>query len=197
MGVRWNPDTPAGAGVTVVAVEPGSAAARGGLAVGDRIVQFAGVDVDSPAHFRSLVLAARNPVAVRVLRGKNAEPVELTLTLVGNPSRLGITWRGDDAEPGVVILNRVLPGSAAEAAGLHVNDRIYRVAGRDFATADDFRDLITSAGRPRSSSRSNRTARCARSRSTCPPNRPRPRPPNRAASNGRGGRHRPPYSQGR
>jgi C-terminal processing protease CtpA/Prc len=82
-------------------------------------------------------------VAVRVLRGKSAEPVELTLTLVGNPTRLGITWRSDDAEPGVAILNRVLPGSAADAAGLHVNDRIYRVAGHDFATAEEFRELIT------------------------------------------------------
>ena len=145
LGVRWNPDTPPGAGVAVVSVEPGSAAARGGLAVGDRIVEFAGAEVDSPAHFRALVLAARNPVAVRVMRGKNPEPVELSLTLLGNPSRLGITWRTDDAEPGVVILNRVLPGSAAEAAGLHVGDRIYRIAGRDFATADDFRGLITSA----------------------------------------------------
>jgi hypothetical protein len=143
LGVRWNPDTPAGTGVSVVAVEPGSAAARGGVAVGDRIVQFAGVETDSPAHFRTLVLAARNPVAVRVLRGKSAEPVELTLSLVGNPTRLGITWRSDDAEPGVIILSRVLPGSAAEAAGLHVNDRIYRVAGHDFVTADEFRELIT------------------------------------------------------
>jgi hypothetical protein len=143
LGVRWNPDSPAGSGVAVVSIEPNSAAAKGGLKVGDRIVQFAGIETDSPANFRSLVLAAHNPVAVRVLRGKNAEPVELTLTLVGNPTRLGITWRSDDAEPGVVILNRVLPGSAADAAGLHVGDRIYRVAGHDFATADEFRELIT------------------------------------------------------
>jgi len=145
LGVRWNPDTLAGTGVSVVSVEPGSAAARGGVMAGDRIVKFGGVETDSPAHFRTLVLAARNPVAVQVLRGKSAEPVELTLTLVGNPTRLGITWRSDDAEPGVVILNRVLPGSAAEAAGLHVNDRIYQVAGHDFATADAFRQLVTSA----------------------------------------------------
>ena len=83
-----------------------------------------------------------------MLRGKNAEPVDLTLTLVGNPTRLGISWRSDDAEPGVVILSRVLPGSAADAAGLHVNDRIYRLAGHDFATADEFRELITTLAGP-------------------------------------------------
>ena len=44
-------------GRAVVAVEPGSAAARGGVLVGDRIVQFAGVDTDSPAGFRTIVLA--------------------------------------------------------------------------------------------------------------------------------------------
>ncbi len=142
LGVRWDPNTPAGAGVTVVAVEPGSAAARGGMLASDRIVQFAGVDTESPAGFRAVVLAARNPVPVRVVRGKHSEPVDLTLTLVGNPTRLGISWRSDDAEPGVVILTRVLPGSAADLAGLHVNDRIYRIAGRDFATADDFHKLV-------------------------------------------------------
>ncbi|HEY1786334.1 MAG TPA: M20/M25/M40 family metallo-hydrolase [Pirellulales bacterium] len=143
LGVRWNPDTLSGTGVLVVSVEPGSAAARGGVLPVDRIVEFAGVETKSPDRFRTVVLAARNPVAVRVLRGKSAEPVELTLTLVGNPTRLGISWRGDDAEPGAVILSRVLPGSAADMAGLHVNDRIYRIAGHDFATADEFRELIT------------------------------------------------------
>jgi Peptidase family M28/PDZ domain len=143
LGVRWKPETEPGSGVAIVSIEPGSAAAKGGLAVGDRIVQFAGVDVDSPAQFRPLVSAARNPVAIRVLRGKNAEPVDLALNLVGNPTRLGITWRSDDAEPGVVILTRVLPGSAADAAGLHLNDRIYRIAGHDFATSEEFRQLVT------------------------------------------------------
>ena len=43
----------------------------------------------------------------------------------------------------MVILSRVLPGSAADVAGLHVNDRIYRIAGHDFATSDEFRELMT------------------------------------------------------
>ena len=81
----------------------------------------------------------------------------------------------DDAEPGVVILTRVLPGSAAEAAGLHVNDRIYRLAGRDFATADEFHNLIKTLSAAVGARR--RIARPdGKVRLTCRPNRHRPRP---------------------
>jgi S1-C subfamily serine protease len=41
-------------------------------------------------------------------------------------------WRVDDAEPGVVILSHVVPGSPAAWAGLRAGDRIYQVGGRNF-----------------------------------------------------------------
>jgi C-terminal processing protease CtpA/Prc len=72
----------------------------------------------------------------------------LTLNLRGNPSRLGISWRTDDAEPGVVIVNRVVPGSAAEMAGVRVGDRIYRINGQTFADAEAFRQAATQATGP-------------------------------------------------
>ncbi|HTU25008.1 MAG TPA: M20/M25/M40 family metallo-hydrolase [Pirellulales bacterium] len=148
LGVRWNPNAAPGTGVTVVSIEPGSAAAKAGLAVGDRVVRFAGAPIESPEQFRSLVLSARSPVAAQIMRAGKSEPVELTIQLAGSPTRVGITWRVDDAEPGAVILNRVLPGSAADAAGLHVNDRIYRVAGHDFANESEFRERLKEATGP-------------------------------------------------
>src|SRR5262249_19193344 len=89
-----------------------------------------------------LVLTAQNPVKLLVLHQGSDAPQEVSVDLAGAPSRLGITWRVDDAEPGAVALVRVLPASAADAAGLKLNDRIYSVSGQRFATSDEFRKLI-------------------------------------------------------
>ncbi len=118
LGLRWDPRSGPGQGVVVTAVDRNGPAAAAGLKPKDRIRQFAGHETDTAENFRALVLAAHNPVLVRVERPGSEEPVELTLTLAGNPSRLGITWRTDDAEAGVPILNRVLAGSPADLAGL-------------------------------------------------------------------------------
>ena len=64
------------------------------------------------------------------------------MTLLGSPLRWGIVWRIDDAEPGVVILTHVVPGSPAARAGLCAGDRIYQVAGRDFADESAFARLV-------------------------------------------------------
>ncbi len=93
-------------------------------------------------------MAAKNPVIVRFQRPGSDEPAEATLTLSGSPSRLGITWRTDDAEPGLPILNRVLSGSPADVAGLRVNDRIHRIGGRAFASVDEFRSLAATLAGP-------------------------------------------------
>lgn len=39
------------------------------------------------------------------------------------------------------ILNRVLPGSPGDLAGLRAGDRIHRIAGQEFATDEEFRQL--------------------------------------------------------
>jgi C-terminal processing protease CtpA/Prc len=38
-------------------------------------------------------------------------------------------------------VNRLIPGSPADMAGLRAGDRIYRISGNDFATGDEFREL--------------------------------------------------------
>ncbi|HEY2894106.1 MAG TPA: PDZ domain-containing protein, partial [Pirellulales bacterium] len=80
--------------------------------------------------------------SITVERAGEEEPRELTLALSGDPVRLGISWRTDEAEPGVAIVNRVVAGSLAERAGLHVNDRIDRVSGRLFTSGEEFRKLL-------------------------------------------------------
>jgi len=68
-------------------------------------------------------------------------PVIVPVALDGDPSRLGISWRVNDAEPGVVTLSRVASQSPARRAGLRSKDRIYEIAGTRFANSREFAQL--------------------------------------------------------
>ena len=57
--------------------------------------------------------------------------------------RLGVSWREDEAEPGTILVSRVVAGSAAQAAGLLPGDRIYQVEGRDFRDGREFAELAS------------------------------------------------------
>ena len=143
LGVRWPSDDRERTGLVLTSVTRGSAADRSGLRVGDRIVRFAGREVASGDTFRSDVLRAENPVPVVVERPNEDEPINLSLELSGKPVRLGFSWRENDAEPGVVCLTRIVPGSPAHRAGLRIKDRIYEVGGRRFADSGEFLQLAT------------------------------------------------------
>src|SRR6185295_14367036 len=91
-------------GLKITQVAAGLPAAKAGLRAGDRLLTFAGQDVADGEEFRMLVVAAKNPVAMTIQRAGEEKPQELTATLNGEPLRIGITWRTDDAEPGCVYL---------------------------------------------------------------------------------------------
>lgn len=74
-----------------------------------------------------------------------AGPLAL-VALDEDPSQLGLACRADDAEVGVAILTHVVPHSPSATAGLQSGDRIYRIQGRNFADAREFRQLLDSAG---------------------------------------------------
>lgn len=138
LGVAWDPQTADDGGIELTSVTPGSAAEAAGIRPGDRVVELAGHIIHSGEDLAGAVLSAVNPVRV-VVRPREADaPRELVVQLVGEPIRLGITWRLDEAEPGTVILKQVFPGSAAARSGLRPGDRIYRIAGRDFIDDDQF-----------------------------------------------------------
>ncbi len=63
------------------------------------------------------------------------------VTVDDKPLRLGIAWRLDDSEPGTIVLTHVVSSSPAARAGLRIGDRIYQIAGRDFADEDQFSRL--------------------------------------------------------
>lgn len=142
LGVNWDDAAEKEHGLRVAQVVAGSPADKAGLKIGDRIVQFAGHDVGTGRDFRSLVLAAVNPVAIVIERAGSEKTLELTAELAGDPIRVGISWSSDDAEPRSVIVRRVVPDSPADRAGVKLDDRIEQINGKEFASSDEFEKLL-------------------------------------------------------
>lgn len=128
LGVTW-PENSEGPGLPISRVVSGSAAERAGLQVGDTLLKLNGEELSSGAELRQLLVRAESPVQFELLRRTKTEPESLQVALDGSPTRVGISWRLDEAEPDSVILVRVVPGSPAYEAGLKVGDRLYQVAG--------------------------------------------------------------------
>jgi C-terminal processing protease CtpA/Prc len=148
LGARWKPEPSGGQpGILLESVVAGSAAQRAGLRAGERILRFAGEEVTQD-NFASLVLAAVNPVEAVVQRAGNPEPAEVTVSLTGQPVRVGIAWRVDDAEPTLAQVVRVIPASPAAVAGVRVFDRVYEVNGQRFSSSDDLGKLLNSTEGP-------------------------------------------------
>lgn len=122
----------------VTAVTFNGPAEKGGLRKDDEIVDINGVTPTSEAHLRLEILYAPQPTTVRVRRAGQEELVSLQIEPAGNPVRLGLAWREDDAEPGLLLVTQVIPHSAAAMAGVKVKDRVYRVNGEGFANGQDF-----------------------------------------------------------
>ncbi|MBN2477222.1 MAG: M28 family peptidase [Pirellulales bacterium] len=148
LGVAWQPRSSAADGLRLTRVLYGSPAQKAELRPGDRIVRFAGREIRSGDDLRGAVMGAENPAVAVVRRSGSPEPFEVTVELDGDPVRLGISWRTDDAEPGTVILTHVIPGSPAARAGLRSGDRVYQIAGRDFADDAEFAELAKTLPEP-------------------------------------------------
>jgi Peptidase family M28/PDZ domain len=150
LGLSWDsprtmPGKPAKDTIQVVSVSASSPAAAAGLRPGDVITHFANTRVRNSTHFRQLVMAAVNPVAVTVSRPGVDKPLKLTVRLNGQARRVGISWSDDDAEPGVMVLRRVLSGSSGDVAGLRLRDRVYAIDGKRFRSSREFRDRLAEA----------------------------------------------------
>lgn len=139
LGIAWQ-DEPGGA-VSISRIVAGSPAEQAGLKAGDRVVSVGGQPVRSTDDLAGSLMEAASPAVVGVGRRELELPLEISIPLVGPPTRLGITWRTDEAEPGTVIVTSVAAGSPADRAGLIAGDRIYQVGGHDFATDAGFAEL--------------------------------------------------------
>jgi hypothetical protein len=134
-------------GVVLTGIERGSNAEQADLRAGDRVVAFAGREIATEDQLQAAILGADSPATIVVQRGQR-ETLQVALELAGSPLRLGVSWRPDEGEPGTALLSEVVPGSAADAAGLKVGDRIYQVAGRDFQNGEELRQLVSNSPGP-------------------------------------------------
>jgi S1-C subfamily serine protease len=76
--------------------------------------------------------------------GPNETPAsqqQLEQALPTSPPRLGVRWYSDDEGPGL-LLAHIERGTAAERAGLRVNDRLIEFAGKVITDQDQFRQEV-------------------------------------------------------
>jgi len=146
-GVTWDVDWAKRNVVQLVEVDAGSAAQVAGLQPGDRILELGGVPITTPERLREAVFSAPEQTSVRIERPSEKSPLELALRLPPAGDPFGVSVRIDDAEPGCVIVNRVVPGSPAYRAGLKLGDRLEKIGASRFASAEEFQSLLARARR--------------------------------------------------
>ncbi|MDX1943774.1 MAG: M28 family peptidase [Pirellulaceae bacterium] len=132
----------------LTSVPAGSAAEKGGLLAGDRLLELNGQAIRDEKRMRLELLAAEGETQLLIERPGQDLPLSVKLMPLGPPIRVGITWRWDEAEPGSVLITQVVYGSAAHGAGLAVRDRIHSVSGQQFASSEAFGGLLTSLSGP-------------------------------------------------
>lgn len=132
---------PAVTSPTVGSITESGAAQRAGLQVGDRIVQFEGIDNPSWQRIRMDALTSpEKEIPIKVDR--NGQIIDLTI----KPTRTiekGTTVGDLGFEPAeIVTIRSPQPGSPAELAGLQRGDRIVSVNGQQVRGIENFRALV-------------------------------------------------------
>jgi hypothetical protein len=148
LGVTLDAKPAAEGGVNLLSVTPNSPAGRAGLKPGDRILSCAGREIHIDDDLIGAVVTAESPAILALQRKGEEKIADISVELPGQPLRLGITWRVDEAEPGTIILTHVVPGTPAARAGLQAGDRIYQIAGRDFADETAFVEMLKTQADP-------------------------------------------------
>lgn len=146
LGISWKPELASRRIVEVLRVTPGSPADQSGLRPGDRIERFGGVAVSDVEDFRSLVVVAPRSVSAEIRRAGESSTRRIQIPLAGEPTCLGLSWRTDSAEPGVLILTRVVPHSPADRAGLQTLDRLLSINGKANLSQQDLERSVESPG---------------------------------------------------
>jgi len=134
--------------IVLTGLTPGSPAESAGLKAGDELLQLQGRPIESEQLFRLHLLAAAGETAFLVKRPGSDTPLLIKVTPRGDPIRVGLSWRFDDAEPGSALVTHVISSSAAQLAGLKTRDRIYAVGGHSFQSEADFVNLLSTVPSP-------------------------------------------------
>lgn len=128
----------------IASVRAGSAAEASGVRPGDRLIEINGQDVKDPEQFMEAYLMVRlspgttKPIVVE----RDGQQLALNLKIGTDP----VDGSGDPGwEPshgGPAVITEVLPGGAAEEAGLQPGDKILAAGGRDPINFPELRLLL-------------------------------------------------------
>jgi C-terminal processing protease CtpA/Prc len=146
LGISWRTTPNEPKALRVTSVRFGSPADRAGIRTGDIIQRFAGQAITDTTSLQQAVVRAPRDVTMEVER--DTDSLSLAVSLDGSPSRLGLSWRTNSAEPGTVTVIRVIRHSPADRAGLQLADRIHQIGGRTFPDSRAFADLAHSLPLP-------------------------------------------------
>ena len=148
LGVNWDLEQLQKNVVVVSQVTPGSPAANAGLRVADRIVRLGPWKSGTADDLKMVLQTAKNPVPIRVERPGIESPIEMNAYLLGNPVRLGASWRDDTALPNCAVITHVIAESPADRAGIAAGDVILDMGGRSFASSEEMRLRVLSEKQP-------------------------------------------------
>ena len=102
-----------------------SRAKQAGLSVGDRITAVNGQPITCEALLPAVALRSATELELQLERNGADAPLTVTVPLIGKPTKLGLSWRADSAEPDTVYVTRVVPYSPADLAGIKLHDRLH------------------------------------------------------------------------
>ncbi|MBX7103475.1 MAG: M6 family metalloprotease domain-containing protein [Gemmataceae bacterium] len=134
--------------VLVIGVEPGYAAEKAGMQVGDAIKDFASSPVPTTDALRTALIGKRMGETVTVNVDRAGKPLELKvkLTSASTPMRdasarpvLGVQLL--ETEKGVKI-EGITPGSPAESAGIKIGDVVTKLDGEATRSLENFRGRL-------------------------------------------------------
>lgn len=131
--------------------DPASPAGLAGLSTGDTLIAVAGTPVHDFIEIADALGAATGPVSVQVIPLGQEVAVERTLTprpaeaAAGATDADGGAWRRWGLAPASVFAGQIGAGSAAEAAGLQVGDRLLLVDGRPVREWEDVVAAVTAS----------------------------------------------------
>ena len=131
-------------------VEPGSPGERAGLAAGDRVVAVEGETMENWQDVMFAILTSpEKPLRVEYerLAAPGTPPTRATTTL--EPERVPRDEVGEAGVHPLVVIGEVLPGSAAEGAGIKVGDAVLAIEGKGIQSFGGLREqVVDRAGQP-------------------------------------------------
>jgi regulator of sigma E protease len=125
-------------------VDPGSPAERAGLEAGDRVVTVEGEEVDSWQDLMFAILTSpEKPLRLEYerLSGAPGSPAPRLATML-RPERVPRDEVGEAGVHPLVVIGEVLPGSAAEAAGIRVGDAVLTIDGKGIESFFELREQV-------------------------------------------------------